>query len=98
VADLDPRLHAWRPDLADIALKGRVEAARFVEGTPRRVVAGVAPLKCAPRFDAPLASEVIRVFRCRWREGKLHVCVAARSVANVLDAAITESNALELGQ
>ena len=29
---LDPRLHAFRPDLADIRLKGRVEAARFVEG------------------------------------------------------------------
>jgi cell wall-associated NlpC family hydrolase len=28
--DLDPRLHAARPDLADLALKGRVEAERFV--------------------------------------------------------------------
>ena len=27
---LDPRLHAVRPDLADLALQGKVEAQRFV--------------------------------------------------------------------
>ena len=30
---LDSRLHAFRPDLADAQLRGRVEAERFVEGT-----------------------------------------------------------------
>ena len=29
---LDRRVHAIRPDLADIRLKGRVAADRFVEG------------------------------------------------------------------
>ncbi len=57
---LDPRLHAWRPDLADIRLKGRVEAARFVEGMPRRVVAAAAPIKRVPRSDAGLESEALR--------------------------------------
>jgi cell wall-associated NlpC family hydrolase len=57
---LDPRLNAFRTDLADVALKGKVEAARFIAGTPRRVVAPFAPLKRAPRNDAPLASEVLR--------------------------------------
>ncbi len=57
---LDPRLHAIRPDLADIRLKGRVEAARFVEGTPRRVVAASAPIKRTPRSDAGLESEALR--------------------------------------
>lgn len=59
-APLDPRLNAYRPDLADVRLKGQVESARFAEGTPRRVVAGSAPLKHAPRADAPLDSEVLR--------------------------------------
>jgi len=29
---LDRRLHAYRPDLADIRLHGQVEAARFAAG------------------------------------------------------------------
>ena len=57
---LDPRLHAWRPDLADIRLKGEVEAARFIQGTPRRVVAAAAPIKRTPRADAGLESEALR--------------------------------------
>ena len=56
---LDPRLHAFRPDLADIRLKGRVQAARFVEGTPRRVVAASAPIRRTPRPDAGLESEAL---------------------------------------
>ena len=38
MAALDPRLHAFRPDLADVRLKGTVEAARFVEGARHEVV------------------------------------------------------------
>ena len=56
---LDPRLHAFRADLADVRLKGVVEAARFVEGTPRRVVAAAAPVKRRPRPDAGLESEAL---------------------------------------
>jgi cell wall-associated NlpC family hydrolase len=57
---LDSRLHAYRPDLADSRLRGQVSAARFVEGTARRVVADAAPLKRTPASDAPLDSEVLR--------------------------------------
>jgi cell wall-associated NlpC family hydrolase len=57
---LDPRLNAYRPDLADAALKGKVEAARFIAGTPRRVVAPSSPMKTQPRTDASLASEILR--------------------------------------
>jgi cell wall-associated NlpC family hydrolase len=57
---LDPRLHAYRSDLADARLKGRVTAARFVDGTPRRVVAASAPIKVKPAADVSLASEVLR--------------------------------------
>ena len=34
---LDPRRHAYRPDLADEKLQGKVEAERFVPGALRRV-------------------------------------------------------------
>ena len=57
---LDPRLNAFRPDLADARLTDKVEADRFVEAVSRRVVAVAAPLKHAPRGDAPLDSEVLR--------------------------------------
>lgn len=57
---LEPRLNAFRPDVADIRLKGKVDADRFVEGTSRRVIASAAPLKRAPRSDALLDSEVLR--------------------------------------
>ena len=44
MADLDSRLHAFRPDLADVKLQGRVDANRFVEGVVMEVVAPVATL------------------------------------------------------
>jgi cell wall-associated NlpC family hydrolase len=56
---LDPRLNAYRPDLAAAELRGEVEAARFVEGKPYEVVHGQAPLRHAPRHDAPLDSEAL---------------------------------------
>jgi cell wall-associated NlpC family hydrolase len=60
MATLDPRLNAYRPDIADARLAGKVEARRFVEGERRRVVADSAPLRHLPAMDAPLASEVLR--------------------------------------
>jgi cell wall-associated NlpC family hydrolase len=57
--DLDPRLNAFRADLADARLEGKVASARFVAGTPSRVVAPSAPLKRALAADAPLDSEVL---------------------------------------
>lgn len=63
----DSRLTPARPDLAAASLRGLVEAARFVEGERRRVVAEVADLKRRPRHDAPvdtqlLHGETVRVF------------------------------------
>ncbi len=40
--DLDSRLHAFRPDLADANLQGRVSAGRFVQGVAMQVVAPIA--------------------------------------------------------
>lgn len=44
MADLDPRLHAFRPDLADVKLQGRVDANKFAAGVPMEVVVPIAPL------------------------------------------------------
>ncbi len=64
---LDPRSHAFRDDLADARLRGRVAAARFVEGIDRRIAAASTPIRRTPRFDAgvdseALQGEVVRVF------------------------------------
>lgn len=53
----DRRLLPARPDLADHRLRGRVEAARYVEGELRRVIAGSAPLRRGPGRDAALDTE-----------------------------------------
>lgn len=54
-----PRLNAYRADLADARLEGRVEAARFVAGRRRRVSAGVADLRRAPEDRAALDSQLL---------------------------------------
>lgn len=64
---LDRRLHAFRDDLADIGLKGQIEARRFVEGEAAEIIVPVADLKGAPKRDAGvdhqlLLGERIRVF------------------------------------
>lgn len=55
----DPRLSAYRADLADIRLKGEVEARRYVEGIEARVMAERVTLKRSPRPDAPQDSELL---------------------------------------
>jgi len=64
---LDPRLFAVRDDLADISLRGRVQAPRYVEGRPARVSAGLVPVLHAPQHDAAVDTffhfgEAVRVF------------------------------------
>lgn len=56
---LDPRVTPARPDLADEALRGRVEAARFVPAREARIVAPSAPLRRRPAPDAPLDTEAL---------------------------------------
>ncbi|MEH3147769.1 MAG: NlpC/P60 family protein [Methylobacterium frigidaeris] len=55
----DPRLTPARPDLADERLRGVVEAARYVPGTPRRIRAPLAPLRRAPGPGAALDTEAL---------------------------------------
>jgi hypothetical protein len=58
-AAFDPRVTPIRADLAAASLRGKVEAARFAEGTTRRVVAAGAPLRRRPAADAPLETEAL---------------------------------------
>jgi cell wall-associated NlpC family hydrolase len=56
----DPRLTPARTDVAAAHLKGKVEAARFVEGAEQEIVVGQVPLRQAPSHDAPLLTEALR--------------------------------------
>jgi cell wall-associated NlpC family hydrolase len=56
---LDPRLNAFRPDLADEMLRGKVEADRFAAGELYEIAESVVPLHSAPRFDAMRMTELL---------------------------------------
>ena len=80
MSGLDPRLHAFRPDLADARLKGRVEADRFANGELRRVVVPRAAVRRSPAATAmqlteALFGELVRVFdhdeETAWAWGQL---------------------------
>ncbi len=60
MAAFDPRLTPARADLAAKHLEGKVSAARFVEGGVMEVIEPVAPLRRAPRHDAPLDTEALK--------------------------------------
>jgi cell wall-associated NlpC family hydrolase len=55
----DPRLNAWRDDLADVRLRGRVEAGSFVEGRSARVAVPVLDLRAAPLPDAGVDTQLL---------------------------------------
>lgn len=55
----DRRLNAFRPDLADAALAGEVEAARFVEGVPARIGVAVAALRPKPDHASGIDTQLL---------------------------------------
>ena len=57
--NLDHRLNAYRPDLADVRLKDRVEAEDYAVGTDERVVLPVADLKSVPDRAAETQTQVL---------------------------------------
>ncbi len=74
----DPRIHAWRDDLADRRLKDTVSARRYARGRDHRIKSGVANLHKAPDSGAMMVSqalkgEIFRVFdkRDEWVWGQL---------------------------
>lgn len=56
---LDPRINAFRPDLAAKHLQGEVNASQFVEGVRHEVVEPHTPLRRSPAHDARLDSEAL---------------------------------------
>jgi len=63
----DKRLHLYRQDLADAALRGRIEAQRFVEGRPMQVGFTVASVRRQPsptsmQATQALPGETLKVF------------------------------------
>ena len=67
MSKLDPRLHAYRPALADAARRGHVEASRFVEARLMQVREPVVSVHKAPRFDSrqttqALMGEMVKLF------------------------------------
>jgi cell wall-associated NlpC family hydrolase len=55
----DPRITPARPDLAALHLRGKVEAARFVEGTALEVRDAQAPVRREPNPESPLDTEAL---------------------------------------
>ncbi len=75
----DPRLNAYREDLADARLRGQVEAAEFVAGKPGRIAVPVADIRRAPDASSGLDTqfllgEHVTVFESRagwsWVQGR----------------------------
>ena len=55
---LDPRINAFRPDLADIGLENTIKAGRYVEPILRQCVRGLLPLLGEPKPDATMISQI----------------------------------------
>lgn len=55
---LDPRVNAFRPDLADISLSNAVKADRYVEPVMRQSLMGITPLLAKPEKTARQISQI----------------------------------------
>lgn len=56
---LDPRIHAFRPEIAASYLRGQVQAKRFVKGTLHQIVAPQTAVRREPSHDARLDTEAL---------------------------------------
>jgi cell wall-associated NlpC family hydrolase len=56
---LDRRLNAFRPDLAEKSLEGQVDALRFVDGTPARVIAATTAMRPKPELTSGIDTELL---------------------------------------
>lgn len=57
--ELDPRLNAYRGDLADARLSGQVSAARFTGGRPAGIAKGVVDLRREPDARSGLDTQLL---------------------------------------
>lgn len=58
-APLDPRTHAYRPDLADARLKDLIAAERYVDAGAGQAALPVVPVAERPDPEAPLVTELL---------------------------------------
>lgn len=56
---LDRRVHAFRPDLADARLRGKIEADNFVTGKTAQIAAPLAALRKAPDSQSEQEAEAL---------------------------------------
>lgn len=56
---LDPRLYAFRADLADERLRGKVKSTNFVSGEPAKIGVNVANIYARPDQHSPRISQLI---------------------------------------
>ena len=56
---LDQRLNIFRADLADERLRGKVEAQRYVTGTPASVILPVIGLRPKPELECGIDTELL---------------------------------------
>ncbi len=92
----DPRLHAFRPDLAASALRGQVAADRYADGTPASVAVGHAALRRAPTDAAPMDTEILfgqRVTVYETRDGWAWVQCALDSYVGYVRAEVLAAEA-----
>ena len=54
---LNPRLHAYRPDIANQKLQGKVNATQFVHGRKGKIILPVVSLRLSPQVDAPTSTQ-----------------------------------------
>ena len=59
MSQLDPRLHAYRADLAAETLRGQVSAPHYAPGSPAQVMRGVADLRRQPSASAPMDTQLL---------------------------------------
>lgn len=59
MTDPDPRLHAYRPDLAATGLEGRVSAQRFAEGKTAAIAVPVVALRRTPASTGARETELL---------------------------------------
>ena len=64
--DLDPRVHAIRGDIADIALADRIALPHYVAPVMRQVCVSVTDLRCDPDDAAELGSQLLYGERFAW--------------------------------
>jgi cell wall-associated NlpC family hydrolase len=57
---LDQRLNPYRRDIAAKHLEGRVETARFVEGTIAEIIEPIADVRRDPAHEAPLDTQALK--------------------------------------